>query len=104
MDRRRSRGPSCGKRAANFEKRLVPRAPTHWGEVTGPGAPPNEINERRKEVFQMAERRIRVTPVRRDEVDVEKLVAGLMLLVEQLAQEDARDTQDEGVPPEEPAA
>ncbi len=52
----------------------------------------------------MADRKIRVTPVRRAEVDVEKLVAGLLLLVEQLAQEDARHARDDRVPPEEPAA
>ncbi len=46
----------------------------------------------------MAERKIRVTPVRRAEIDVEKLVAGLMLLVEQLAREQ-QQTEDPGAEP-----
>ncbi len=52
----------------------------------------------------MAERRIRVTPVRRAEVDVEKLVAGLMLLVEQLAREQRQADVVAEDPGEEPAA
>ncbi len=51
----------------------------------------------------MADRRVRVTAVRRAEVDVEKLVAGLMLLVDQLAREQRHDVVAED-PGEEPAA
>lgn len=54
----------------------------------------------------MTDRKIWVTPVRRAEVDIEKLVAGLLLLVEQMAKEESeeRDQQPASATPEEPAA
>jgi hypothetical protein len=47
----------------------------------------------------MAKREIRVTPVRREQIDIEKLVSGLLLLVQELA---AQGDADAGAEP--PAA
>jgi hypothetical protein len=45
----------------------------------------------------MANQRVRVTPVRRESVDIDRFVAGLVLLAQQLASEPPTDaTRDEG--------
>lgn len=49
----------------------------------------------------MAERKIRLRPVRRQEVDIDKLVAGLLALMQEEAERGRETDQGSG---EEPAA
>jgi hypothetical protein len=48
----------------------------------------------------MTNQHIKVTPVRRAQIDIGKLVAGLLLLVQERAERD----EDDGTESEEPAA